>query len=429
MPHETGLDVNPYTPPGASLDRQAAAIPAVPRVALALDFRLLAVLAATLVVLFIARPGNLADPLRDAAWSNADQTGGAMAWIGLVQSPVILAPLLALWMDAVRLGAWRRFWLLLTAGAAIPLWLTLASVPGTLGALAATQFFLLLVMTAFSTAESGLAVDVGQRHGATGTVSGVRLVATAAGTLLLLALEPVLRERPLIWTAAAVVVVLAAYAAFAARALAAAPRLPQDVPRAGAAWRTMLASGPFWLTGFLLFLLAFASHGVLGYVLARRAGELPGAAGWPSSCGLILAGLAYLALCRRCDLRWSLFGAVGATVGVIGLTFAAVGAPAGWAVEGREILIGVASLPLLDLALRVTPRGLEALGFTILQAHTIFGAMLATSLGFLPGLSGLAPAGALAILLGVVLVGLFGVFLLPPELAAGRDRYVLHGRC
>lgn len=409
---EDALSANPYAPPGATLDpTPATEAPVRPRVVPALDLRLLAVLAATSIVLALLKPGILPDPVRS----------GQSGLLFLMQ--MTLMPLAALLIDAFR-GAWRRFWLLLSPAVLILLWLALAAFPQTQESPGTMQVFLGLAMTVFGLAALGLAADIGRRHRATGTVSGVRVSAGAAGMLLGTALAPALAGLSLAGTAVTLAAGLAAYAGFAAVALAAVPPLPDDSPGIGRAGRTMIASRAFWLTGLLLFLLAFTSYGVVSHLMAREEAFMK--VSWFGSRtaqgAILLAGLVYLVFCRRCSLRRLLLGAVGSVAAAVALTFAMLESPASWMVEARAALIGISAIPLLDLSLRVVPPGLGVLGLTILEVAKSAGIMLGVALG---ANLGLPPAAAAALCLGMLLAGLVAVSRLPRALVEEADRYTL----
>lgn len=346
--------------------------------------------------------------------------------LGVSALPWAAAPILALLCDIAGIGGTRRrSWLLLGTGAAIPLWLILAIVPNELGFLLAAQFSLVLALSIFRTAEQGLAVDVGQHYGITGTVSGLRVMAAQGGTLLLLALYPALRERTLIWTAVLSVVVLLAFGGFAARALTSEPHTPKTIPRPRTAFRTLFSSRSFWISGFLMLLLSLASKGALQHVQLQegfweenlRHDFSPG---WISIVAILLGGLAYLWLCRRYTLRKLLLAAVVLTAAATALPFLVSSFSIPWGVEGRAILLGFASLPLLDLILRVAPRGLEAFSLALLQVASVAGFTLSPMLHALVFYR-LAPVIVLAAYLILSLLALLPVLILPSWLVHAKE--------
>jgi len=389
--------------------------------------RLLAVLAAASITILLARPGDLADPVRELVWSGDSIPVARQArLLGASALPWAAVPLLAL-CDIIGIGGTRRrSWLLLGTGAAILLWPVLAIVPKELGFLFAAQFSLVLALSVARTAEQGLAVDIGQHCGITGTVSGLRVMAAQSGTLLLLVLSPALRERKLIWTAILSVVVLLAFGGFAWRSLVSEPRPPGTVPRPRAAFRTLISSRSFWASGFLMFLLSLASKGALQYVQLQegwKGNNLRHAftPSWISAVTIMLGGLAYLWLCRRYSLRKLLLISVALTTAATALTFLVNSLSMPWVSEGRAVLLGFASIPLMNLTLRVVPRGLEAFGIALLQMASVAGFMLSPLLSTFAFHPESASAVVFAGFLILSLAALLPVLILPAWLVHAKE--------
>ncbi len=376
--------------------------------------RLLAVLAAATLTYMVTRPGGLANPAREAASAAENQS----LWI--IVLPWTLSPLLALLCDAVHLGGTRRrSWLLLASGVAVIFWLILASLPSRFDILLAAQLPLSFAMALFQTAENGLAVDVGRRHGATGAVSGIRVMAAQGGVLLLLAVGPVLRDRHLIWTAVLSAMILSVFGWFAAQVLAGERSSRDPVLKPGQAFRTMLRSRSFWISGMFLVLLGAASEGSRLYAMQqlKREGISSQASVplWISALVVVFGGLAYLRLCRRFALRQLLLVAAGLTATAAVLRFVSGTEPL--AIEGSKTLLALASIPLMNLMLRAVPLGLEAFGTALLQYSSAVGAVLGVLLVTVARTSfGLSPLPTLAIFLALSLAGCAAIFALPPEL-------------
>ena len=387
--------------------------------------RLLVVLAAASATLLMARPGSLADPIRDQvlADSNLEMSRKSL-WIAAAAFPGFLAPFLAALSDIVRLGSTRRRpWLLLATAAAIPLWLILASVPEKLGVLLAVQLPLALVVVVFHVAERGLAVDVGQHYGVTGAISSVHILVAQAGSILLMAVVPAFRERHLIWTALFAAVILLAFGYFAARALRFEPQPFRTISSPLAAFRTMLSSRTFWISGLLIFLVSGAFRGLnvhLRNMVSFRgdsSGEL--IPGWSSTAVVVLGAIAYFWLCQRSALRGLLLAAVGMAASAAALTLMADSVSLAVVAEGQEALMGLALLPLMDLALRAAPSGLEALGFTLLyNVPVAVGTVLVIPL---VALAERRPETQVLVLVAMSLAGLVPALLLPPSLVERRE--------
>jgi hypothetical protein len=408
---QDSVHLNPYSPPAALLaeDGHVSTRP-VPN--------WLAFLAAAFVASLVIRPGILVDPLRESVLGEPGVETAGRGLILMADSlPWILAPILALLSDVVPLGkVRRRSWLLLAAGAAFLLWPVLAGIGGQRGLLLAVQLALVLAVVLFWVAQWGLAAEIGRGHAATGAVGGTYVVALHLTLLLVVLLGPVFETLELIWFAVLACAVLVGFGIYAARTLS-KPVLPSPTPVPAAfSWSSFL------IAALLLLLLGIGSSGGKSYLQASRvetSQNLLAGPDWTSHLIVGLGGLAYVWLCRRVALRWLLLAAFGGTAAATALIFADGALPVPWIVEGRWSLLGLASLPLLDLSLRVVRPGREAFGFAILQGCSLLGIGLSSVI--LMPLAQFAPAAMMPALFAAFLPALALVFLLPPELGRARD--------
>ena len=90
----------------------------------------------------------------------------------------------------------------------------------------------------------------------------------------------------------------------------------------------------------------------------------------------VLAALAYVVLCRKLKLRWLLLLGVGinASATSLYLLYTHQTAPMVHIVTGFCVILS--ELALMDLAVRSTPRGCEALGFALMMSMRNFGLSL-----------------------------------------------------
>lgn len=397
--------------------------PPAPRVS---PRRLLMLLAAAAATLAIAMPGGLADPMHRFLLRNATQNGlDLVRRSSLVYFPGLLYPFLALLSDRVRLGGTRHLsWLLLATAAAATLWLALVIVPIRFEALLAVHLPLSLAMILLRATEEGLAVDIGRKLGVPGTVSVVRVVAAQTAILLLAISRPIFRHHHRVWGGLFAFLVLLAFSFIAARALRDAPVSRSSASRR--AFRTLFGSRSFWLSGLLLFLLAFALSSLEKYLQMRltlHQGGFPegkSLRGMPLAVAL-LGGFAYLFLSRRYALRGLLLAAVGLTTTAIAFLFAASREPLAFVADSRAILVGLTVFPLIDLALRAAPQGLEAFSVSLFSMASNFGYTGANALALPTASSELAPTTVLLVCLAVSLSGLIVVYLLPSALVGWKN--------
>ena len=302
------------------------------------------------------------------------------AWFSLALLPWSFKPLAALFVDGMPLfGSRHRNYLLAGAGLGGLLWLAMGIVPHTYRNLVITAFAFNVMAVLASVVVGGLLVEGGQAYGATGRLSSIRMtvanvvllivgplggflasqwfgLTTIIGGVLFFSMSPVtlllLREKP------------------------APKRQTGEHPLLGIflQLKVVMRSKSLWICGGLLFLLHLSpgystplfyyQTNVLKFS-PQFIGNLMLAAGVMGLAGSLL----YPFLCRRFRLRALLYMAISVTVltslcylGYVSKTSAVI-------IEGLGMLgYTLAQLPLYDLAARATPKGSEALGYSVMLA-------------------------------------------------------------
>ena len=136
----------------------------------------------------------------------------------------------------------------------------------------------------------------------------------------------------------------------------------------------------------------------------------------------VLAAIAYLFLCRKFKLRWLLLGGVGinASATALYLLYTHQTAPMVHIVTGFCVILS--ELALMDLAVRSTPKGCEALGFSLMMSMRNFGLGLSDVLATkLVDQFHFQFNWLVLINVGTTLLILFGLPLLPGLITNSRD--------
>jgi hypothetical protein len=300
---------------------------------------------------------------------------GTLAWY--------IKPLVGLVCDAVPfLGTRRRGYLLVGATAAGACWLGFAALPRRFVPFLADMVVLNLALVVVSVVVDGLLVEVGQRRGATGRLSSLRMFLVGGVSLLAGKLGGWLAARPFGWTAAAGAAPLLAFAVVVALCQR-EPAMPRPGAGVGAVdagrhLRAVMSSRPTLAVAGLLFVayvvpgfglpLTYYEVDVLGFEAGFMGTlQLVGGAG-------ALAGAAlYALLCRRLPLRLLLVAGIIVNAASTLLYLGFDSPRAALLITASAAVLGtLAMLPLYDLAARAAPAGSETFGYAVvLTAQTV----------------------------------------------------------
>ena len=295
---------------------------------------------------------------------------GTFAWY--------VKPLVGLLCDAYPLfGTRRRGYLLLGGLASTLMWLAFAAVPRTYTALLAVMVALNVALVVVSTVVGGLLVQTGQRYGATGRLSSLRMGLVGVMSLVAGPLGGWLATRAFGWTVGFGTAVVAGVVPVVLLFEHEAPGARADASvwtTARAQLRTIVRSRAMWGTAGLIFLaylapgfqtaLLYYQQDVLGFD-PRLMGILDMVAG----ASALLGAAAYGFVCRRFTLRQSLVAGIllNAASALLYLAYRSrTSAFLVNAVGGGLATLGY--LPLYDLAARATPRGSEAFGYSLIAS-------------------------------------------------------------
>jgi MFS family permease len=350
---------------------------------------------------------------------------GTLAWY--------IKPLAGLICDGFPLLGTRRRWYLCAGSAASSLlWIAFAAVPRSYGAMMAVMVALNAAMVVVSTALGGMLVEEGQKHGATGRLSSLRMGLEGVMSLVAGPLGGWLAARTFGWTAgagAAIVFSLAPLAFFYIRE-------PRRAVRDRAVWATarqqlahIVRSRPMWGATALLFLV-YLAPGFQTPLLYHQQDVLKldaATMGWLQflgGAGALLGAAAYSWLCRRIALYPLLVLGVFLNAASVLFYLGYHSRTAAMIIESSAGIVGtVGLLPLYDLAVRAAPKGSESFAYALMMSiRTIAAIAISDVLGsYLYGHVHLRLEQLVWLNAGSTIAVLLFLPLLPAALMAGRE--------
>ncbi len=342
--------------------------------------------------------------------------------------PSLLTLLWAYLTDAVAiLGSRREGHLVLASLLAATGWAAVVFLPIGHGSLAMVGLALGAAASIAGTATRGALVEIGQRKDATGRLGAASIgLGTAAG-LLAGVLYDFLSARSIGWSAATGALVWVSVALLACLLSKRGGRAPPvtvsehrvrlgDFVRSRAFWGVLLVSTCASLP--VLIRTPRAMH-------LKQTLRLGDARLWEldmaSRSAALLGAALYLFACRRFPLARllpaCLLAQMGGTAALIALQDNRLGPIVTAAAAFGDAL---ASVAVLDLAMRAAPRGREAFGLVLLMAGATLATMVLTALGITGYLRlGWTPLVLVAAAAGGI--GVTSVLVLPRPLVAARD--------
>ena len=294
-------------------------------------------------------------------------------WIGLAW---YFKPLAGIITDAFPiLGSRRRAYMIGSSVAAAAVWGAVCFTPHKYMSLLYIFMFLSLFMVFASTAVGGFMVEAGQAQGASGRLSSVREIAQRTCTIIVGPTAGFLASIAFHWTAIISALIIFALAPLSFLLMRETPVRPDPGRVFAKTWRQLKNIGrarTLWAAAGLT-LLVFIAPGFGTALFYRQQTELhmtPQAQGFLSLiegvCGFGGAFL-YAGFARRLTLRWLLSGALAfSAIITLGFLFY-------HSVLVAQAMAGIggfggafAEIALFDLAVRSTPAGSEALGFSLM---------------------------------------------------------------
>lgn len=304
---------------------------------------------------------------------------GDVAFFGLAVGLAWYAKPLFGWLSDVIpfRGTRRRHYLLLSSLIAAATWGALAVLPPTYQTLFIGFLILNAMKTMSSTVLGGVLVDTGQRFGITGRLSSQRTAVSSAVVLIAGPIAGFLASRAFHWAAVAsgICALLLGYLCFAwytevPREANAAQRRsePTTVTRV----RELLRSRSLWwgLAMSFLFTISPGFGTPLLYVqqdTLHFSSQFIGNLAMIDGAGGLLGAVIYSRLCRTLPLRYTILGGSLLSVAATLFYLRYQSAPLAIIITGLSGIAGaLAGLPVADLTARATPKGSEALGYSLM---------------------------------------------------------------
>ena len=317
-------------------------------------------------------------------------------WMWMALLPWSLKPLAGLLSDALPLfGSRRKNYLILSSLLAGLLWFGLGLVPRTFYPLLVTAFGLNVMAVIASVVTGGLLVEGAQTHSATGRLSSLRLVVINVTIIISGPVSGFLASRWFGWTTITSGILFLSMAPVAWFLLREPPLTtrfdkPGDALRAVGRQVNLLLPWnckTLWIVGGLFFLIQVAPglYTPLFYYQTNTLHFTPQFIG--NLCVInggmgLLGSFIYPFFCRRFRLRALLALAIVCTVASNITYLGYVSRNTAMIIEGASGLgLTLAQLPLFDLAARATPKGSEALAYSLMIACWNWGLSLSDVLG------------------------------------------------
>jgi MFS family permease len=270
----------------------------------------------------------------------------------------------------------RRHYLLISSALACASWIGMSFVPHKYGALLWGAMIVNLFMVMASTVIGAFLVEAGQRLGATGRLTALRMSVFYFCGLVVGPLGGLLATVGFMWTtganAAFVFSIFPIAYIFLRERPAARDRTSEVFHNAGQQLMTIVRSKNLWIA--LLFIaLFYFSPGFSTPLFYRQTDELHfskqaiGNLGVFSGFFGILAALVYSQLIKRVQIRTMLLiGVATSAAGTLLYLFYSTWTRAMFIESQNGLFFSLAELALLDLAARATPKGCEGLGYSLM---------------------------------------------------------------
>lgn len=312
--------------------------------------------------------------LKNEVHASREAVAGFFFWCGMAW---YLKPIAGIFSDAFPLfRTKRRHYILISTALSLVGWLALGKVPHTYQALLWACIILNLFMVIASTAVGAILVEAGQKMGATGKFTSVRLFVQNACTLIQGPLGGFLASGSFLVASGVNAVIV--FSLFPVVYFLLKER-PQEMgnkdafANAGKQLRIIMRSPNLWWAIAFLGLFYF-SPGFGTTLFFRQQDEFKfstqdiGNFGVATGlCGLA-AAVIYSQLIKRLTLRTMIL--IGVVTGALGNFMYLTYSKNFWwdcLIEGQNgLFFTLAELALIDLAARSTPKGCEGLGYSLI---------------------------------------------------------------
>jgi MFS family permease len=270
----------------------------------------------------------------------------------------------------------RRHYMMLAAGAAGLCWLVMGLVWGHYPVLLTAAVALNVFMVISSTVMGGLMVEAGQRYDAAGRITSLRQAVQSVGSLINGVLGGFLATIAFGWTAGVGAFLLFLLVPLTFKYLREKPLAERDTHVLTNAWaqlKTIAKARSLWIAALFVFLFYMApGFNTPLYFLqidqlkfsTKYIGLIETVAGAMGIGSALLYGV----FCKKLNLRAMLTIGIG-TSAAWTMMYVFYGRTNAMAIDAVSTLVGViAEVAMMDLAVRATPKGCEALGFSLMMS-------------------------------------------------------------
>jgi predicted MFS family arabinose efflux permease len=312
--------------------------------------------------------------LKNAVNVTREQMAAFFFWTGLAW---YLKPLAGILTDAFPLfGTRRRHYLLFSSVLTAMGWISMNFIPRNYGALLLGGMTVELCMVLGSTVIGAFLVEAGQRMGATGRLTALRMLVFNFCTLIRGPLGGLVSTAGFIWAtgvnaALALTIFPIAYI-FLKEQRVAQDRSSVVLRNARQQLKTIFRSKNLWAALLFIGLFHF-SPGFVTPLFYRQMDELHfskqaiGNLGVFGGAFAILAAILYSQLIKRFPIRTILLVAVATSAcGTLVYLFYSSWTRAMFIESQNGFFSGLAEVALIDLAARATPKGCEGLGYSLI---------------------------------------------------------------
>jgi MFS family permease len=307
---------------------------------------------------------------------HADATGIA-TFMGIAVFPWNLKPIAGILTDAFPLfRTRRRHYILLSAMMAALCWLLMGVMSRRYAILLAAAVALNIFMVISSTVMGGLMVEAGQRYNAAGQISSLRQGVQNAGSFINGVLGGFLATVAFGWTAGAGALLLFILVPFTCKFLPERHISTRDTHVLQNAWvqlKTIAKAGTLWVAAGFVFLYYMAPgfNTPLYFMQVDKLkfsteyiGLIETVSGGFGIASAFLCGI----FCKKLNLSWLLAIGIGASASWT-LFYLFYSRRSAMAIDSVSSIVGVvAEIAMMALAVRATPKGCEALGFSLMMS-------------------------------------------------------------
>jgi hypothetical protein len=287
------------------------------------------------------------------------------------------------------LGTRRRHYLLFSSLAAGLLWLAVALVPPRYTPLVLMATLMNIALVFVSTVSGGLLVEGGRKFGATGNLNALRVFIMNMASLGI-PLGAFLASRAFGYAALAAAIplfLLFFFALFFHKEEASPQRDEKVLTGMWSQLKVVFQSKTLWAAASLLFLIQFAP-GFNTPLMFYQTDTLHFSERFIGTLTFVdaIAGASgaffYAFFCRRFPLRALLYGSIFVTAALSLLYLGYNDQRSALIIEAIYCFVyALAQLPLFDLAARATPKGSEALGYSIIMSVWNWGLFFSDIIG------------------------------------------------